>query len=225
MQKFLKTLAEKAGKQPDPNETRYAGLNIRLLANLIDMLILMLISAPFMLFKPSQVELPADTPPQIVETMQMHSAGQITDQQFTQTVIDSGYIQQSVLPKILFYSSVNLLVIGILFILCWRKWNASPGKILFGLKIVDEKTLAPPSIGQYIVRFLGYIISMMPLFFGFLMIALNKKKKGLHDIMAGTVVIYSRPFDIGWEEKKKKWRIYSMVILLIIGAIYFGNKL
>lgn len=224
MAQLLNTLLGKPEKV-DPNATRYAGLNIRMLANLVDMLILMLLTAPLMLFRPAQVDLPQNTPQEVVQAMQMHNSGQITDDQFTQMMLQSGYLQNDIIPKILFYSSMNILVLAVLYIVCWKIWASTPGKIVFGLKIVDEKTLKDPSTAQCFLRFLGYIVAMIPLFIGFLMIPFNKKKKGLHDMMAGTVVIYSRPYNATLEEKKKKWRIYIMVILLIIGAIYLSNKL
>ena len=111
-----------------------------------------------------------------------------------------------------------------IFIFAWKKWNSTPGKMLFGIKIVDEKTMKEPSTGQCLLRFLGYIVSTFTLFIGFLMIGFNKRKKGLHDYIAGTIVIYSKPLDPAWEKKKLKYQTYFMLSTLIILIIYFGNK-
>ena len=64
----------------------------------------------------------------------------------------------------------------------------TPGKKLLHLKVVgtDEK---PIDIKKSVKRFLGYIVSALPLYFGFIMVAFNRKKQGLHDIIAHTHVI------------------------------------
>ncbi|MGA7985503.1 MAG: RDD family protein [Burkholderiales bacterium] len=40
------------------------------------------------------------------------------------------------------------------------------------------------------IRFLGYFVSIVPLGLGFLWIAFDRKKRGWHDLIAGTVVVY-----------------------------------
>jgi uncharacterized RDD family membrane protein YckC len=74
-------------------------------------------------------------------------------------------------------------------ILLWRFRGATPGKMLFSAKIVDANTFAPPSTGKLIGRFFAYIVSIVPLFLGFLWIAFDPRKQGWHDKLAGTVVI------------------------------------
>ena len=87
----------------------------------------------------------------------------------------------------------DVLVQGVLpavaAILFWRYRGATPGKMLFSAKIVDAGTLGPPSTGKLIGRYFAYIVSMIPLFLGFLWIAFDKRKQGWHDKLAGTVVI------------------------------------
>lgn len=87
----------------------------------------------------------------------------------------------------------DIVVQGILpaiaAILFWRFHGATPGKILLSMKIVDAKTLGPPSTGRLIGRYFAYIVSIVPIFLGFLWIAFDKRKQGWHDKLAGTVVI------------------------------------
>ena len=59
--------------------------------------------------------------------------------------------------------------------------------------IVDSKTGAKPTTGQFVIRYLGYIVSTVPLCLGFMWVGWHSKKQGWHDIMAGTVVIIVRP--------------------------------
>ncbi|MBA3025446.1 MAG: RDD family protein [Sulfurimonas sp.] len=83
---------------------------------------------------------------------------------------------------------VSVLIVTVLF---WEKWRgATPGKKLVHIKIVDAKTLQDIDNKQAITRSLGYIISTLLFLIGFLMVAFRKDKRGLHDLLAGTVVVY-----------------------------------
>ena len=67
--------------------------------------------------------------------------------------------------------------------------------MLFAAKIVDAKTGDEPSIMQFIIRYAGYYISSF-LMIGFIWIIFDSKNQGLHDKLAGTVVVrpkYYRP--------------------------------
>ena len=59
--------------------------------------------------------------------------------------------------------------------------------------IVDAKTFGRPSNRQLIGRYLGYYVSILPLGFGFLWIAFDKRKQAWHDKLAGTVVVRKPP--------------------------------
>jgi len=74
------------------------------------------------------------------------------------------------------------------FIFFHASSGQTPGKKLLHLKVVgtDHK---PIDMKKSVNRFLGYIVSALPLYFGFIMVAFNRKKQGLHDIIARTQVI------------------------------------
>lgn len=83
---------------------------------------------------------------------------------------------------------ISVLVVTMIF---WRRWRgATPGKKLVGIKIVDAKSFEDIDNRQAITRSLGYIVSTLLLLVGFLMVAFRKDKRGLHDLLAGTAVIY-----------------------------------
>ena len=81
---------------------------------------------------------------------------------------------------------------AIAVVIFWIYKSATPGKILTGLSIVDAKTGAKPSTGQFIGRYLGYYFSMLPLFLGIIWVGIDKRKQGWHDKLAGTVVIKNK---------------------------------
>ena len=84
---------------------------------------------------------------------------------------------------------INWLFPAVAVILLWFFKGATPGKMLTSVKVVNEKTGLTPSVGQSIVRYVAYFISIIPLFLGFFWIAVDKKKQGWHDKIAKTVVV------------------------------------
>jgi uncharacterized RDD family membrane protein YckC len=94
------------------------------------------------------------------------------------------------------YSPMNIFVNGILpavvVILFWVTRQATPGKMLIGAKIVDSKTLAKPTTGQFLGRYLCYYLSSILLGLGFIWVGFDARKQGWHDKLAGTVVIRAR---------------------------------
>jgi uncharacterized RDD family membrane protein YckC len=73
----------------------------------------------------------------------------------------------------------------------WRYCGATPGKLALAVKIVDAASGQPASTGRLVVRFLAYFVSALPLYLGFLWVAVDRRKQGWHDKIAGTVVINS----------------------------------
>jgi uncharacterized RDD family membrane protein YckC len=86
----------------------------------------------------------------------------------------------------LFLSNVLPFILLVIF---WHRWQATPGKLLFDCRVVDAQTLQPLTLKQAIIRALGYIVSALPLYLGFVWMAWDKRKQGLHDKLAGSVVI------------------------------------
>jgi uncharacterized RDD family membrane protein YckC len=83
---------------------------------------------------------------------------------------------------------ISVLAVTVIF---WEKWRgATPGKKFVHIKIVDFKTHQDINNKQAITRSFGYIVSTLFFLIGFLMVAFRKDKRGLHDMLAGTSVIY-----------------------------------
>lgn len=81
------------------------------------------------------------------------------------------------------------------YIFFWALLGFTPGKFLLGLRIVrpDGRKIG---LGRAIVRFIGYWISAVFLFVGFLWIIFDRRRQGWHDKLADTQVIYT------WERKQ-----------------------
>jgi len=80
---------------------------------------------------------------------------------------------------------VNTTFMGVYFVFCWRKFCATPGKIIMRMKIVNVDDYKTPTTFQLIKRFFGYITALI----GMWTILFSKKGLALHDKIAGTVVI------------------------------------
>ena len=84
-----------------------------------------------------------------------------------------------------------LLAVALAVIGFWRYCGATPGKIALGVKIVDAVSGEPPAAGRLALRLLGYFVSALPFYLGFVWIAIDRRKQGWHDKIARTVVINS----------------------------------
>jgi len=78
---------------------------------------------------------------------------------------------------------------AIAVIVFWMKKQATPGKMALSLRILDASSGNKPSVAQFLGRYFGYLVSMLPLFLGLIWVAFDKRKQGWHDKLAGTVVV------------------------------------
>ena len=83
------------------------------------------------------------------------------------------------------------LLVLLVTLLFWKKFQgATPGKKFMHVKIVDAITFGEIDNKQAITRSLGYLASTFTFLIGFFMVAFREDKRGLHDLLAGTAVIY-----------------------------------
>lgn len=87
---------------------------------------------------------------------------------------------------------ISWVLPSVAVIIFWLKKQATPGKMVVGVKVVDAVTGNTLSVGQAIGRYLAYFISLLPLGLGFVWIAFDSRKQGWHDKLAGTVVVKSK---------------------------------
>lgn len=74
----------------------------------------------------------------------------------------------------------------------WMTKQATPGKIVVGVKILDAETGEAPTVIQWAIRYLGYIVSTIPLGLGLIWAGFDDRKQAWHDKLAGTVVVRSK---------------------------------
>jgi uncharacterized RDD family membrane protein YckC len=84
------------------------------------------------------------------------------------------------------------LIAGTYFVLFWSAAGQTPGMRLLRLRVLGPAGDAP-SIGRSIVRAVGLVLAIVPVFAGFLPVLFTERRRGLPDFLAGTVVLYADP--------------------------------
>jgi uncharacterized RDD family membrane protein YckC len=78
------------------------------------------------------------------------------------------------------------------FVLFWSTAGQTPGMRLMGLRVIARDG-THPGLGRSIVRVVGLVLAIVPLFAGFLPVLIDDRRRGLQDLLAGTVVVYEEP--------------------------------
>lgn len=81
---------------------------------------------------------------------------------------------------------------AVVVILFWMARQATPGKMVFGARVVDATSGLPIRFGQACIRYIGYYVSAIVLCLGFIWVAIDPRKQGWHDKMANTIVVRRR---------------------------------
>lgn len=87
-------------------------------------------------------------------------------------------------------AGINVLV-GLAYTVgFWIVEGATPGKMVMNLRVVNADG-SPINPGQAVIRYFGYILNGFTLGIGYLLIVFSDRKQGLHDHIAGTVVVHT----------------------------------
>jgi uncharacterized RDD family membrane protein YckC len=76
------------------------------------------------------------------------------------------------------------------FVTFWATVAQTPGMRMMELR-VSAADGAPPGVGRSIVRVIGLALAIIPFFAGFLPVLVDDRRRGLHDLLAGTVVLHA----------------------------------
>lgn len=88
----------------------------------------------------------------------------------------------------IFFNCLGLIISAVYFAGFWTATGQTPGKMAMGVKIIKTDG-SPVSLGAALVRWIGYLISGLPLGLGFLWIAFDSRRQGWHDKLANTYVV------------------------------------
>ena len=79
-------------------------------------------------------------------------------------------------------------------VIFWTLTGETPGMRFMGIRVTDRRG-APPSFGRSVRRLLGMYLAAIPLGAGFLLVLVDDHRRGLHDRIAGTLVIHAAARD------------------------------
>jgi uncharacterized RDD family membrane protein YckC len=75
------------------------------------------------------------------------------------------------------------------FVTFWSTTGQTPGNRVMQIRVVRAKDGAPLRPWRALLRLFGLMLAALPLFLGFLPILLNERRRGLQDVIGGSVVI------------------------------------
>lgn len=105
-------------------------------------------------------------------------------------------------PSAPIYSFTDLvgLIVGIAYFVGFESsaYQATPGKMALGLIVVDTDGRRI-SIARAFGRYFAKILSGLILLIGYIMVGFTERKQGLHDMIAGTLVVYGKPGQVGYD--------------------------
>jgi uncharacterized RDD family membrane protein YckC len=83
------------------------------------------------------------------------------------------------------------LVVALYFVCFWSATGQTPGMWLLRLR-VQTPSGEPPSAPRSLLRLVGLILAIIPLFAGFLPALFDRRRRALPDFVAGTTVVYAQ---------------------------------
>jgi uncharacterized RDD family membrane protein YckC len=101
---------------------------------------------------------------------------------------------------------INLVFPAAVVITLWVYMGATPGKLAMSARIVDADTGAPLTTTQSVIRYLGYVVSLIPFGVGYIWIGFDRRKQGWHDKMANSVVVRPSGKEPVRFDRNKDWR-------------------
>jgi uncharacterized RDD family membrane protein YckC len=82
-----------------------------------------------------------------------------------------------------------ILLVSIYLATFWSLTGQTPGMRFMGLRVID-RTGAPLGRLQSVRRLVGMALAAFPAGAGFLLVLVDDRRRGLHDMLARTIVVY-----------------------------------
>lgn len=112
---------------------------------------------------------------------------------------------------------INYVMPFFAILIFWHYKSATPGKMILQATIVDANTLKEPSMKQYVIRNLAYLVSLIPFGLGFFWAGWDKRKQTWHDKLANTVVVQPKK-----EKKPASAGTYLALGIGVFALLAFG---
>ena len=80
------------------------------------------------------------------------------------------------------------LTVAAYFVTFWSTVGQTPAMRMMDIRVVVADGGGPPGIGRSIVRLIGLVLGIIRFCAGFLPVLVDDRRRGIHDMLAGTVV-------------------------------------
>jgi uncharacterized RDD family membrane protein YckC len=154
----------------------YAGLGRRFVAFLVDLILVLVIGSVVITFF------------SLVNGVKYLYYLTISGAHYS-TLTEAGTLDAAIGPILAAYGML-LVIVPWLYFASFEssRSQATPGKVLMHLVVTDMEG-SKPTFARTTLRFFGKFISVLIIFIGFVMIGFTKKHQGLHDKIAGCLVL------------------------------------
>ena len=99
-------------------------------------------------------------------------------------------ILRAIISSVAVGELIGLVIsIGYFVILEGGPSGAGVGKRMMGLRVIDYNTGGPIGYGRAFIRYVGRIVSAIPIFLGYFWMLWDREKQCWHDKFAGDVVV------------------------------------
>jgi uncharacterized RDD family membrane protein YckC len=93
------------------------------------------------------------------------------------------------------FALIVIVILGIVLVFgyfpfFWARGGQTPGMKPFGLVVVRDADGGPVRIRTAILRLVGMYVASTVFYLGFIWIFIDKRRRGWHDLIAGTVVVH-----------------------------------
>jgi uncharacterized RDD family membrane protein YckC len=88
-------------------------------------------------------------------------------------------------------ASAWILITATYFVAFWTVDGQTPGMRAMHLRVTTKGGYENPHLGRSIIRVAGLALCIITLFLGFVPVLFDARRRGLHDMLAGTVVRYA----------------------------------
>ena len=82
------------------------------------------------------------------------------------------------------------LTVGAYFVMFWSTVGQTPAMRMMDIRVTTASG-EPPGVMRSIVRLIGLGLAIIPFFAGFLPVLFDDRRRGIHDMLAGTVVQFA----------------------------------
>jgi uncharacterized RDD family membrane protein YckC len=112
---------------------------------------------------------------------------------FTFSIV--GLLIGFLLPIIWFLAAAVVIIVPLAYFpWYWSRGGQTLGMKLMRIKVVRDADGGPVSAGQAILRLVGFWVSTLVFYIGFIWIFIDSRRRGWPDLLGGTIVVSSEHF-------------------------------